>query len=76
MIMMLKASTPDYPILVSIVWRREWSTKSAGKMRLRFFLPSPRAHRRSGAVSLGGMLLEGLNGVYETVPIPYSLRVP
>jgi len=30
--MMVKASTPDSPSLVSIVWRRECSTKSAGKI--------------------------------------------
>jgi len=36
--MMVKASTPDSPSLVNIVWRREWSTKSPGKIGWR--LPS------------------------------------
>jgi hypothetical protein len=35
-LMMVNASTPDSPSLVSIVWRKEWSTKSAGKIGLRF----------------------------------------
>jgi hypothetical protein len=29
--MLVKASTPDSPSLVSIVWRREWRTKSPAK---------------------------------------------
>ena len=34
--MMVKASTPDSPSLVNIVWRKECITKSAGKIGLRF----------------------------------------
>jgi hypothetical protein len=46
--MMVNASTPDSPSLVSIVWRREWSTKSAGKIGRRLPLTLGTHQRADG----------------------------
>ena len=61
--MIVNAPTPDSPSLVSIVWRREWRTKSAGNLSTRFpsiFGAHTRVQQRGrllGILALGQQLV-------------------
>jgi len=56
--MIVKASTPDSPSLESIVWRRDWSTKSSGNIPAKRFLPRPSLRRGRRSAGRGQQIAE------------------
>jgi hypothetical protein len=62
------ASTPDFPSLVSIVWRSEWRTKSAGEKR--FGMASRRASRSCRSTRASECLDARCRSAPDQFPLP------